>query len=57
MFERIKLKKGDVIVVKTAKPLPEEVLGKVANSMKAVFPDNEVFFPNGSEIAIIEVEK
>lgn len=56
MFERIKLKRGDVLVIETTSSLPEEVIAKVSESIKKVFPDNEVFFPNGAKVSIIEVE-
>ena len=56
MFQRIKLKKSDVIVVETATPLPLEIAEKVLAQFKGVFPDNQVFMPNGAKISIMEVE-
>lgn len=57
MFQRIKLKKSDVIVVETATPLPLEIADKVLAQFKMVFPDNQVFMPNGAKISIIETEE
>ena len=54
MFERIKLKKGDVIVVKTSRPLPDRAVEEIVAGFKKAFPDNEILLPQGAKISIIE---
>lgn len=56
MIERIKLKKSDVIVLKTTAPMPEQLAEKVLAELNKMFPDNEVLMPNGAELIIIERE-
>ena len=53
MLERIKLKKSDVIVLKTT-TMPDQLADKVLIELKKMFPDNEVLLPNGAELIIIE---
>jgi hypothetical protein len=54
MIERVKLKKGDVIVVNTKNSLSTDAAEAVVRKFKEAFPDNEVMLPNGAEIFILE---
>lgn len=56
MIERIKLKKGDVVVLTTKQPMPEIMAERVLASLNKMFPDNEVLLPNGAELIIFERE-
>jgi hypothetical protein len=54
MIERIKLKQGDVVVLTTKSPLPDQLAEKILVELKNMFPDNQVLLPNGAELTIIE---
>lgn len=57
MIERIKIKKGSMIVLRTIALMQERQVEEIVNKFKAVFPDVEVFFPGMNEILILEPEE
>lgn len=56
MPDKLVLKKNDVIMIETASPLPDLLVEEILKKLKAQFPNNEVFMPNGAKVTIVSVE-
>lgn len=55
-MERIVLKKGEVLMIETKDSLPDKVASEIRDKFKEIFPDIEVFIPNGAKVTILSAE-
>lgn len=57
MIERVKIKKGSMIVMRTTAPMQAAQVEEVVAKFKAVFPGVELLLPGQNEIFILEPEE